>query len=430
MSVLNIPSLDNTSTDFTEQDKNLFNKLDFYFATVQVRRGRFWKTYSRLGGSIPWRQNQGQEIRGIRTHGSPTLRQEFRPRTVNEGSALTDVHDTRETPRAAQVHRHKFESPIFNWLPAFQDFMKDHIGPNMRTLADQLEIANEQFIRTNLFDFAQHLWIADSIGPDGELITAPIGSASKTVGHRQQWLAWLGQPGNLTFNALAKAGVSFLEDVGAYPFVEGPPSFNSDELTDKIVLITSKEAWTNLAFDDYRLDNKTDQLNVVTQGMSGSVLGMFKTMTERYPLRMGTDGLFPAPESRIVIHENTSEVGELIPNPDYINAPYEFAFIIGADSFDAINIGPPPAPFAAKKMNADQFHAMRWNGEVRLTDQIVVPTEVDDPGDPLTFKANQYGEYLQLITDATFATLVKSSRQIMPLLFRRTRGIDRAAVGN
>jgi hypothetical protein len=40
-----------------------------------------------------------------------------------------------------------------------------------------------------------------------------------------------------------------------------------------------------------------------------------------------------------------------VPNPEYVEAPYEVAIIYGPNAFETINVGPPPKEFLKNKFN-------------------------------------------------------------------------------
>jgi hypothetical protein len=127
---------------------------------------------------------------------------------------------------------------------------------------------------------------------------------------------------------------------------------------------------------------------------------------------MADDGTFVAPQ---IVDLTT---GKTRPNPQYTSlttAPYEWAFLVGADAWKTISVGPPPSEFATKNMSAEKFYSLRWSGEVQLTDQCLI--KYSDGSIDL----NKYGTHLQLISQSVFGALAGEVNNVIPILFRRSR---------
>src|SRR5690606_35972914 len=132
----------------------------------------------------------------------------------------------------------------------------------------------------------------------------------------------------------------------------------NETIKGKYCIIGSNEAWTALTFDDYVLANKDDKMNLLNDEFSGVLFGNLTYKTERFPLRMTAEGTFPPPEIYVEGADAHNRF-ETVPNPDYIKAPYEFAFAFGGGAYEKINVGPPPSEFAGGRISAEKFNRLR-----------------------------------------------------------------------
>ena len=169
--------------------------------------------------------------------------------------------------------------------------------------------------------------------------------------------------------------------------------------------------------------NKNCQLDGVNGRFVGSLFGRITCMLEEKPLYLKEDGTFADPETR-VLDLNAFNYGESIPNSVYTGlddtaSPYGWGFFVGAEGYEVIEVGPPPAAFSGNGMPKG-FGKMFWNGEIMITKNLLVPCPTDD--NPNNVELNVYGEYLKFISQATFAILGKQKRNIIPFLYERSRG--------
>lgn len=419
-------NLPRTAETWNQQDVNLFNKLDFYLATLEAQYYPKWQLFNKLFGSIKWQANQGNVMKGVRAEHSPIGRQMFFPNNITS-APKKDVHEVREVTEEARIKRHLYESPQFAFLPSFTDFRREQIPFAVDDLTMQISVADDQFARSTIFHRSPYVYIsgkgsvAAGAFAGNEIVSAPVGdgsddgSTAKTTAWLQEAASYVGNNlGNLGFKAIKKVATIFGEDIRA-PFFEAGANqpVPNEVLKGKYLLVGSNEAFEYLSFDDFVLANKEITRDVLNAEFNGTIGSRVVWKSERFPLRMKADGTFPAPEVREG-DANAYNKGEPVPNPDYVNAPYEWAFLIGGGAYKMIKVGPPPKEFASP-MSEEKFRKLNWNGEVKITSDILI-----NYGNNI-LDTNKYGEYAQLIASTVHGIIPCNRRYVLPILYRRVR---------
>jgi hypothetical protein len=417
-----IPAIDaNICSGWTEQNINLFNKLDFYLAALQAKKRKTWMGWSKFCGKVKWQPNMGATMKGVRKEPSPNLRQFAFP-TVLSGIPKKDIIDIREMTVTTQVSRHRFESPVLNFLPDFQDFMTNHVSALGEDIEEKKLRYEDIFIRGNIFHNSPHVWIPNRAA--GEMVIAPMGdgNAAGTSGKTTAWLSAIlpeiGQPGYLGLQTINKLVTAMEVDLRVPAFKGSGQPTDDVGLNDMYCLVLSAEAWNQFTFDPWVLANKKLDFDVVNQSFRGSLFGRVTCKLEDMPLRIAADGTFPAPEIRVSGGDAYNE-GESVVNPDYQDAEYEVAFLIGTEGYKSLEVGPPPSAFTNGGYN-DKFRKMTWNGELMLTKDFLIEC-VDDEGN-VRYEQNSYGEYLKFQSQLALGIIGQQKRNIVPIIFKRTRG--------
>ena len=95
------------------------------------------------------------------------------------------------------------------------------------------------------------------------------------------------------------------------------------------------------------------------------------------------------------------------------------ALWLGNQPYDGIDIGPPPSEFASGKVDTTRVSKLNWNGEVRITDDLLINYGGSSGLDIASLDTNKYGEFLQLFCDTTLGLIPKTPRYALPIIYRR-----------
>lgn len=428
MPLASIPAADaNACQGWTQQDVNIYSSLSYFLAKRQVDRRSWSPTWSRFMGKVAWTPNMGNTMRTVITEPSPHIRQFAFPQPITSASKL-DVIDIKERKQDEVVSKHKFESLVLDFLPDFKDFMS-HVNDNSKDIMEKQERFEDIYYRGRAFHRAPFVWICDGTAAGGEIVTSPVGDGNaagtdaKTTAWNQARIAEIGNPGNLNMASLNRLLTVAENDIGMVPFSGSSQGKENVGMTNKFALVCSSEVFNQFSLDPLLLTYKNCQLDIINGRFQGSLFGRLTSIIEGKPLRMKSDGTFPAPETR-ELNPNAYNYGETVPNPAYYGlgadaCPYEWAFLVGAQAYDVINVGPPPAAFSGNGM-PNGFGKMQWNGEVILTKNFLVPC-VQDDGSTI-YTTNNYGDKLKFISQVTYGMRAFQPRNIIPILFKRKRG--------
>lgn len=415
---------------WNQQEIDRYNKLPFYLALQEAKYYPQWCFWNKLIGTTPWQPNMGNTMKGVIVEPSPIGRSFFSPAALTS-PAKKDIISQLERTNSAILYHHKFESPQFNFMPSFADFRKKQIQTAQKDLMQQVTTADDIFARGYVFHQSPYVFISGKAkDADGqfEVVSAPRGLPTDdgTGGKSTAWLQFAcsligNNRGNLSLKVINKC-LQVMSNDQQIPAFEGMVNTPKDNETIKgnYVMIGSNEAYAMLTFDDHVLSYKPLDMNVLNDEFSGKLFGRVVYKSERFPIRIAADGTCPPPQIYVGGDANAFNLNETIPNPDWVNAPFEVAHILGAGSYDKIQSGPPPAEFAGGKISESKFNKLFWNGEVKITDNVLVQQGVDANGVPI-LDTNKYGEYLQLISQMVFGIIPVNLRACMPIIYRRWR---------
>lgn len=417
--------------NFQVEDVARLNKLPFYLVKNEVKHFPTWNVFEQLLEDINWVPNEGDVMKGVTPQRSPVGRAFFFPNPITT-LPNKDIYEVSESVETAVIYKHRYESYQFNFLPSFDVFWKDYLKFADKDIVEKIAISNNQFLETQMWFTAPNYYVA-GVGIQTGAPTAQGNAAGNAVLSKTS--AWLQAilptiVNNLSLRDLYNAIMSLQEDMGAPPFESARNMpVDNEGLKGKYVIVGSTEAWMTLTYDP-DVTNKLQglapcDLNLVFGEFKGLLFGTTTYKFNRYPLRFNQqnvndqNGNFlyaagtPIPPE---IYDVTS--GKWLPNPYYtslLSAPYEVAWALGASYGKSIKVGPPPKEFATKNMSAEKFYSLRWNGEIQLTDQVLIQY----PDGSLDL--NPYGEQLKFISQCTHGYLPGERRFGFPILFQRRR---------
>lgn len=421
----NLPRI---TAEWDQQEVDRYNKLPFYLAMQAAKYWPQWNVYNKLLGTVKWQQNMGTTMKGVIVEPSPIGRSEFVPNPITQ-TPRKDIISQYERTNTAIVRRHLYESPQINFLPSFQDFRTKQIQTAQKDIGQQITVANDFFVRTAIFHGSPYVYISgrqlDANG-DAGLVSAPNGDpnvdptlSAKHTNYLADVVGQVGNnKGNLSLKLTSKLTSIMQDDLQIVPF-EGMVNTPKDNETikGKYVIVGSGEAFRAFTFDEHILQYKTLNLDLINDEFSGLLFGNTVYKIERFPLRIAADGTLPVPQ---LYEANPAAFNgyETVPNPVYVKAPIEVAFMFGGGSWESINVGPPPSEFAGGKISEEKFNKLFWNGEVKITDNILI-----NYGSAATpqMDTNKYGEALQMISSTVHGIISINRRAVIPIIYRRWR---------
>lgn len=411
------------------EDVNRFNQLPFYLVKNEVTQFPVWNELDQLYGKIDWETNQGNIMKGVTPQRSPVGRSFFFPNAVTT-LAKKDIYQVTESVEQASVYVHKYESFQFNFLPSFTAFWDTYLQFANKDIVEKIAISNNQFIETNMWFNAINLYIAGYSLVSG--CPTAMGNAAGDAANSKTaaWLLAQSQhiQQNLRLRDVYRAVMNLQEDLAAPPFqgVRNMPKDN-EGLKGKYVLLMASEDFLNFTFDPDVQILKPLNLDLLFNDFKGSLFNTVTCKIKKYPIRYsnvdikdGAGAVLWAAGTPIDPEIFDPTDNKWKPNPYYtslVSAPYTINWLLGDSYAKTIKVGPPPKEFATTNMSAEKFYSMKWNGEVRLTDQVLI-TNPDGTVEP-----NTYGENLKFVSKLTHGYLVGERRNAFPLISRRMRPV-------
>lgn len=429
-----IPALDQVLCDTWPQlPTDYYQKLDFYLVKAEQEARKNWQTWTNLiTDTVPWQPNMATTMRAVLVEDAPIQRAEARPRYITS-DPLEDIFMVRERIAEARLQWQDFTSPYFQFLPAFQDFMKGNLVPTRKTIERQIMVYEDLFYRTFAWDNSPNVYIAGAGKVDAPVGVDANGASNKTQGWLQAALTGPTPVGYLTYQEAFNAASVFTQEVGATPYSgDGLPDGDNKIIDNKYVLLCSNEAWMQFTNDPWVKENRPLQMNIINSAFKGPLFDTILGRIERYPMRYSVDAnMNPTIQAPEVSELNPAapDYGRTKPNLTYAQvdqSPIEVAWLIGGKNYKRISSGPPPEFFAGSASDPQKIAGMQWNGQVYPTKNFLIPCK--DAAGNITQKMNDRGRYMKFMASLILGCLPLHPFNVMPIIFRRRRGVTTTAV--
>lgn len=411
------------SSQWASIDQERYNRIPVQVATQQTKQLPMWTRWQTFLGSRPWSENMGDILQGVIAELPPVTKQNHTPNNITASPKKTVVSHF-ERGNQARVKRHLFESPLIHFLSSFRDFRKNQVPMAVKALNKIVGTGLDAFLRYQVLQQSPRVGIVNPVAGTDKIVGVDFGEATdtsipKTAAILANLASKIGpSTGFLDFRQICAFRQLCKDALGFVPWDGVPASPKENEtMKGKFLLVGEGLIYDGLQFDDHVLNFKDYAVNLINSPFRGIIQGNISFMEECFPHRFLEDGTFPEPELELadgVTYPTGNTQGhETIPNPEYVNAPFGIAYFMGYQPYESIKVGPPPSEFGGKSISMGRYHSLNWNGEVRITDDVLV-----NYGNGVV-DTNKYGEWLQLICDTVMGIIPNTPRFCLPILYRR-----------
>lgn len=428
MATTSVPSVDNVATlAWTELDRSRYNALPYSMNKAMFERLKYRAKWAKIFGKMRWIPNSGPLMKVVRKEFSPVLRQFIFPNAISS-LPKKDIIAPTEMLETASLFVHDFDSPVFDFLPSFQDFLTDHISANVDDITDKIAIANDQFLRGQAFHGAPFVGLCTTKGikivPAPGMSTAPAssdGGVTITGGGITQ--AWLNAnlpsvTAGLTIDNLTTALSAAEDELMVRPLSGSWQAQDNAGFVGMYNIMGAGEIWNELRWDPRFSTFRSVNQDYIFNGLKGKLFDRFMFGFEDIPIRIKADGTFPKPQLTEVT-TTAWNYNQTVMAPDFAQATYGVAMLNGEAGYDALQVGPPPKEFASNGI-PNGYGKMQWNGEIILNKNLLVP--IDNSG-TIVYDTNKHGTKLEIISRVTMGCIAKPGfrKHHIPLIYLRTR---------
>lgn len=405
--------------DLYQQLPLALEKYDQTFRKPMANWKKMFKTFS-------WEPNAGLEQKLVIAEPSPIQRQHaFGDDFFGQPTIDRPLLGERVTPK--KIYQKAFQAGPFQWTSSYKDFVLGKVKDHYKMLVRDQEYFSLLFLRSFMLHQSPQILFANAAAGGG--IPAggfddgcPLGdgneagTSGKTDDYLKMGAKLMTSSGNMSISNLQYALDILSNDLGAQPYQSGSAK-DDTSMNDKFLLLTSGEAYSQLINDPYYRENRPESEDPMRQGFRGPICGgrvmaSFHDLPLRFSVATAQNGAltWPTPEITVVT-PGAHNYGQTIRNPAYAKADYEIAFLCGQSGYGQVSTGAPPAEFRQA--------GMEWNGAPKLITDFLIP-QSGAPGD---VQFNFEKKWVMWWANATFGAVKVDGRQVLPIVFKRTRGL-------
>ena len=428
MATITVPELNLAySHAWSPYQKDLYAQLPLTLEKYDVIRRKPMSNWKKMFKTISsWEANAGAEQKLVIAEPSPIKRQHaFGDDFFGQPTIDRPQVGERLVPKV--IKQHAFQAGPFQWTSSFKDFIVGKVKENYSMLVRDQEYFGLLFLRSFMLHQSPHILFCNATGgagiPAGGFDDgAPIGlgnetgTSGKTNDYLKAGAKLMGSSGILSISNLQYALDILSNDLGAQPYQSGSAK-DDMSLNDKYMLLCSGEAYSQLVNDPYYRENRPESEDPMRDGFRGPICGgrimaSFHDLPLRFSVATAQNGAltWPEPET-VVVSSGADNYGQTIRNPAYAKADYEIAFLCGQSGYGTVGTGAPPAEFRQA--------GMEWNGAPKLITDFLIPSDSAPGGVQTNFEK----KWLMWWASATYGACKVDGRQVLPIVFKRTRGL-------
>ena len=412
--------------DWEPYQKDLYQQLPLALEKYDIARRKPMTNWKKMFKSFSWEPNAGNAQKLVIAEPSPILRQHAFGEDFFEQPKI-DRPQVGERVTPKKIRQHAFQAGPFQWTSSFKDFIVGKVKENYSMLVRDQEYFALLFLRSFMLHQSPQILFANAsagagIPAGGFDDGAPIGDGADdgSTGKSDEYLKTgaklMTSSGNFSISNLQYALDILSNDLGATPYQSGSAKDDSS-LNDKYLLLCSGEAYSQLVNDPYYRENRPESEDPMREGFRGPICGgrvvaSFHDLPLRFSVAAAQNGVlsWPEPETTVV-SAAADNYGQTIRNKAYAQADYEIAFLCGQSGYGSVSTGAPPAEFRQA--------GMTWNGEPKLITDFLIPTG----NESMPYQTNFEKKWLMWWANTTYGAVKIDGRQVLPIVFKRTRGL-------
>lgn len=428
------------ASSWSEHDRNMFHRLPYFTSFIQAEVTKDVQVHAKLLGKRNWEPNKGTTLRTIVSERTPLDRQFLRPAPLHTSLPRVDTIQPSQRELTDTIFEQKYSSHYISWVPSFTD-LQDSFKLYADDLSRKVALFPELVARTYIYHQARYMMFCGKqansstptlsiigrdvvLAPQGngdEAVNDPNPTNGKTLGWLKSQILQMDGDRGLTLGNVHRA-ITALAQQGLSAY-KGSNTIGAENKIpqDKYLLVLGEETSAQWVFDPLVQKLSGANADLLTGNYSTPMLNRIITKTEQYPIRYAIDPTtkdlsIPTPEIRVLTGENA---GQTVPNPAYLEAPIEIAWLYSGVTFgNAIKVGPPPGAFT--KEASGLFAKLTWNGE--LITYTPTMLEVVDPAGGVKYIENQDRRVMQMFSNVAGGVQGIEKRAAMPIAFYRNVG--------